>query len=87
MFCNTEIGRLDLSYKITVTQHGGKNYYGVSVTSVDESGATDVKTVNDVTSDIKIAEELVNKLYSGAVTPVTLEDIISDFMELIPCYK
>lgn len=79
--CLTEVGRLKLSYEITVTVHDGISFYGVRITSTDENGLTETKSANDITSDKDKIEALVNLMNLGNVTPVTLEDIVSDFIE------
>lgn len=79
--CLTEVGRLKLSYEITVTVHDGMDFYGIRITSTDENGLTEAKSANDITSDKDKIEALVKLMYLGNVTPVTLEDIVNDFME------
>ncbi len=76
----TEAGSLKLTYEINFTLHGDIKFYGITVTSEDENGVTECKTINDISSDKKSIEALVRLMRSGKVTPTTFEDIISDFM-------
>lgn len=79
--CNTEIGIIELSYETNITVHENIEFYGINVTSKDENGMTENKAIYDITSDKEKIDALIELIFLGKVTPVTLEDIIDDFIE------
>ncbi|MBQ5813382.1 MAG: hypothetical protein IIW34_04450 [Clostridia bacterium] len=54
--------------------------YGVSVIA-DGGDMIESRTVHDVAGNITEAERLVDLLWEGGVTPVTLVDIVDDYIE------
>ncbi|OGO90671.1 MAG: hypothetical protein A2Y17_02975 [Clostridiales bacterium GWF2_38_85] len=70
----------ELSYLLNV-EGGDRIYYNILILMKDLSnGITGTSEVEDITSDIEKVKSLFNKISSGLVTPVTLKDIIEDYL-------
>lgn len=56
--------------------------YGVSVTKLADSGE-ETTTILDISTDRNVVESLVSTLRRGRVTPVTVADVVEDYMALL----
>lgn len=77
----TEVGTLELTYRLNITHHGNILFYGITVTETDETGQAECKEIYDISSDKTEIEKLISLLKAGHVTAVTVEDIVQDFLE------
>ncbi|SDN93343.1 DUF6514 family protein [Acetanaerobacterium elongatum] len=56
--------------------------YGVSVTKIADSGEEST-TILDISTDRTVVESLVSALRRGRVTPITVADVVEDYMALL----
>ncbi len=78
--CKSEIGNLRLRYEITETEVGNGTMYGISITSENENGYKESDAVQSITTNRNELEALCRKMCDGFVTPVTLRDIVADYL-------
>ncbi len=60
--------------------------YGISVSSKTSQGIEEDKIV-DITTDYKLARKLYNDIIDGFVTPVSLRDVVEDYIASIYSYN
>ena len=85
-FLELETGTYMLRYGLLVSEAAGERgdllceSYGVRVSFLENNRLLDRQEALDVTSDPRVLEALLRLLHKHRVTPLSLPDIIEDFM-------
>lgn len=74
------IDGIAVTYILTKERKDSRDAYGIYAAAVDESGECDVVFVRDITSRLGDASELFCLIVGGTVTPVTVYDVIEDWL-------
>jgi len=79
--CHAKAEHLKLAYRLSEDELDGRASFSISIHVTDcKSGKSDSKTIRDVTSDKAEATRIFRLICEGRVTPITLEDVISDLI-------
>ena len=71
----------DISYVLIRTCSESRTYYSVTVTLFNTKTAkAESKSIRDITGDPDEAAKIFRLICDGAVTPMTLEDVVCDLI-------
>lgn len=59
----------------------GSGYYGIGILKQDKNGQDEYESVNMISPDAKEVFDIISLLYDGSVTPITLKDVIRDYIK------
>ena len=79
-------GCLNIEYRLIESEcaweSGTRSVYSIFVSANDtETEEYEEKLIEDITSEKERAEELFDLVVRGKVTPMTLHDVVSDFID------
>ena len=71
----------DISYVLIRTCSERRTYYSVTATLLNtKTGKVESKSIRDITGDPDEAARIFRLICDGAVTPMTLEDVVCDLI-------
>lgn len=76
LYTNVDVSNFNLSYYLIENE----NRYGIEVEKISNSKVQESKAIYDISTNKEDMNYLLNKISDGKVTPTTLYDIVTDYI-------
>lgn len=76
LYTNVDVSNFNLSYYLIENE----NRYGIEVEKIYNSKVQESKAIYDISTNKEDMNYLLNKISDGKVTPTTLYDIVTDYI-------
>lgn len=76
LYTNVDVSNFNLSYYLIENE----NRYGIEVEKIYNSKVQESKAIYDISTNKENMNYLLNKISDGKVTPTTLYDIVTDYI-------
>lgn len=78
LYKNIEDNDFNLSYYLLEDEN--TNVYGIEVEKTEDSQVQESKAIYDISTNKSNVDSLLDKISNGRVTPTTLYDIVTDYI-------
>lgn len=76
LYTNVDVSNFNLSYYLIENENG----YGIEVEKISNSKVQESEAIYDISTDKDDMKHLLSKISDGKVTPTTLYDIVTDYI-------
>lgn len=76
LYTNVDVSNFNLSYYLIENE----NRYGIEVEKISNSKVQESEAIYDISTNKEDMKNLLSKISDGKVTPTTLYDIVTDYI-------